>query len=632
MRKLIYAIIALALFNNVQAQTPPSLTLTQFAQGFSIPVGIEHCGDSRLFIVQQRGLIRILNANGSINSTAFLDITSLVSSSGNERGLLGLAFHPDYATNGYFYVNYTRSSDGATRVSRFSVNPADPNDALENSELNLLTIAQPYSNHNGGQIRFGPDGYLYIGMGDGGSADDPNGNGQSTTTLLGKMLRIDVDNGSPYGIPASNPYAGMTNPKPEIWATGMRNPWRFNFDRCTGDLWIGDVGQDYYEEVDFQPASSTGGENYGWRCREGLHECPTCNTSGCATTGFTDPIYEYQHTNPNGCSISGGYVYRGGIYGGMFGWYLFTDYCSGRIWGSYPNGSGGFTTSVLTTNTTITNNLSTFGEDYVGELYLAGQSNGRIYKISVSTCAAVAYICGGDVTICEGETALLAATAGEGNSYQWQLDGNDIPGAESDTYLATADGVYRITVTRALNCFAESNEITVTVLPTPAASFSGLNSNYCVNYSPSTLSGSPAGGTFSGPGVSGNTFNPLTAGEGTHDIVYSYTDNNGCTDTETLTTTVNPCTSIDEAVLDNMNLYPNPAENLLNIEFYVSGKMDVVMNIYNATGQLVKAEQNSFAGGMNKVQTDISALAAGVYVAELQGLSGKEQRRFVVSR
>ncbi len=632
MQKLLYAFIALVCFNNLQAQTPPSLTFTQFATGFSIPVGIEHCGDDRLFIVQQRGIIKILNANGTTNSAAFLDITSLVSSSGNERGLLGLAFHPNYTTNGYFYVNYTRLSDGATRVSRFSVNPADPNDALENSEVNLLTISQPYSNHNGGQIRFGPDGYLYIGMGDGGSADDPSGNGQNTTVLLGKMLRIDVDNGSPYGIPSTNPFATSNTNKKEIWAYGMRNPWRFNFDRCTNDLWIGDVGQDYYEEVDFEPAGDAGGRNYGWRCREGLHACPTCTTTGCGTTGFTDPVLEYAHSSPNGCSITGGYVYRGGIYGGMFGWYLNTDYCSGRFWGTYPNGSGGWTSSILTTNTTITNNIATFGEDYLGELYIAGQSNGRIYKISVSTCSAVAYICGGDVTICEGSETSIKATYGAGNTYQWRLNGNDILNATSDTYFASEAGTYTVFVTNPGNCSAVSNGIEVTVLPAPVASFSGLSANYCLNYSPATLTGNPSGGTFYGPGITGNTFTPGTAGTGTHMIYYSYSGLNGCVGVDSSSTTVSTCTSIDEALLGNMNLYPNPAENLLNIEFYVSGKMDVVITIYNATGQLVKAEQKSFAGGMNKVQTDISALSSGVYVAELQGAAGKEQKRFVVRR
>ena len=553
MQKLLYAIIALVLFNNVQAQTPPSLTITQFATGFSIPVGIEHCGDSRLFIVQQRGLIKILNANGTTNSAAFLDIASLVSSSGNERGLLGLAFHPDYANNGYFYVNYTRSSDGATRISRFSVNPSDPNDALENSEVNLLTITQPYSNHNGGQIRFGPDGYLYIGMGDGGSAGDPQENGQDPLELLAKMLRIDVDGGSPYSIPQSNPYYGLTNPKPEIWAMGMRNPWRFSFDLCTGDMWIGDVGQDEYEEIDFEPAGDEGGHNYGWDCYEGNH---VYESTGCGQqSGYTFPVYEYQHSNPNGCSITGGFVYRGGIYGAMYGWYLFTDYCSGRIWGTYPNGSGGFTTSVLTTNNTITNNLSTFGEDYRGELYLAGQSNGRIYKITVSTCLPSAAICGGDIEICQNETAELTAIFGEGNTYQWQLNGNDIDGATSSTYSTTVPGTYTVVVTNGSLCSDESNAVVVSL-----------------------------------------------------------------------------CTSIDDAVAGVLNLYPNPAVNVLNIEFYLQEKAEVVITIYNTTGQLVKSESKLFESGQNKLQTDIAELTNGVYVAEIKREYGKTQKRFVVSR
>ncbi len=629
MKQLLYAFASLVIFNNVQAQTP-TIAVTQFATGFTSPVGMEHCGDDRLFVVQQRGLIRILNTNATINSAAFLDITSLVNSTGDERGLLGLAFHPNYANNGYFYVNYTRSSDGATRISRFTRNPADPNDALENSEVNLLTIAQPYSNHNGGQIRFGPDGYLYIGMGDGGSADDPNGNGQNLTALLGKMLRIDVDNGSPYGIPSTNPYATSATYKKEIWAYGMRNPWRFNFDRCTGDLWIGDVGQDYYEEVDFQAASSTGGQNYGWRCREGLHACPTCNTSGCGTTGFTDPVYEYTHSTPNGCSITGGFVYRGGIYGGLFGWYLFTDYCSGRIWGTYSNGSGGWNTTIL--GDFLTNQYTSFGEDYLGELYLMGRYNGRIYKISESTCLPTAYICEGDLQVCEGSEVPITATYGFGNTYQWSLNGNDIPDATSDSYLATVAGTYTVTVTNTGSCSDESNAVTLTVNPLPVASFSGLSANYCINYAPSTLTGTPGSGTFYGPGISGNTFDPSVSGAGTHPIVYCFTDNNGCTDCDTLTTTVSACTSIDEAVLGEMNLYPNPAENLLTIEFYVSGKMDVEFTIFNATGQLVKSEQKTFAGGMNKVQTDISSLSSGVYVAELQSASGKEMKRFVVRR
>lgn len=552
MRKLIYAIASLIIFNNVQAQTTPTIAVTQWVTGFSSPVGMEHCGDSRLFVVQQRGLIRILNANGTINSAAFLDIASLVSSSGNERGLLGLAFHPNYATNGYFYVNYTRSSDGATRISRFSVNPNDPNDALENSEFNILTITQPYSNHNGGQIRFGPDGYLYIGMGDGGSADDPDENGQDPLELLGKMLRIDVDGGSPYAIPADNPFFGMTNPKPEIWSLGMRNPWRFSFDRCTGDLWIADVGQDVYEEINVEPAGDAGGRNYGWDCYEANH---VFESTGCGQQStFTFPIYEYSHSNANGCSVTGGHVYRGGIYGGLYGWYLFTDFCSGRVWGTYPNGSGGWTTVVL--DDFLTNQYSSFGEDYRGELYLIGRTNGRIYKISETTCLPTAAICGStDIEICQGETADLSAIYGEGNTYQWQLNGGDIDGATSSTYSTTVPGTYTVVVTNGSMCSDESNAVVVSL-----------------------------------------------------------------------------CTSLDELAAGAFNLYPNPAENMLNIEFFVAEKTSVEVAVYTTAGQLVLSENNLFSAGVNKLQTDISALPAGVYVAQLQSNAGKEQKRFVITR
>ena len=250
------------------AQT--KIALNVYAGGFTRPVDIVNAGDSRLFIVEQRGIIKIIDGNGQVLSTPFLDIDARVGSQGNEQGLLGLAFHPDYANNGFFYVNYTNNS-GDTRIARFKVSADNPNVADPNSEKLLLPVDQPYSNHNAGDLTFGPDGYLYFGLGDGGSGGDPQNNGQTATAYLGKMLRIDVDNGDPYAIPPTNPFKDTDFYLDEIWATGLRNPWRFSFDRLTGDLWIGDVGQDAWEEIDFQPASSTGGENYGWRCYEGNH-------------------------------------------------------------------------------------------------------------------------------------------------------------------------------------------------------------------------------------------------------------------------------------------------------------------------------------------------------------------------
>lgn len=347
-----------------------TIGLQTFATGFSSPVAIVNAGDSRLFVVQRGGAIRILNANGTINATNFLTLTSSTIVSGGERGLLGLAFHPNYATNGYFYINYTRASDGATVIARYSVS-ANPDVADASSAQVLLTIAQPFSNHNGGSLVFGPDGYLYIGMGDGGSGGDPDNYGQNINSLLGKMLRIDVDSVSPYAIPAGNPYAGATPGADEIWAVGMRNPWKFSFDRQTGDLWIADVGQNAREEIN-KAASTAAGLNYGWRCYEA--NIPY-NTNGCqSASNYFMPVANYALSNGN-CSITGGYVYRGSTYPNMIGKYFFADYCSNRI-GWVENNGGTITWSSL-----FTGNFVSFGEDINGELYVAGISNGTISKI-----------------------------------------------------------------------------------------------------------------------------------------------------------------------------------------------------------------------------------------------------------
>lgn len=347
-----------------------TISLQTFATGFSSPVAIVNAGDSRLFVVQRGGAIRILNANGTINATNFLTLTSSTIVSGGERGLLGLAFHPNYATNGYFYVNYTRASDGATVIARYSVS-ANPDVAEASSAQVLLTIAQPFNNHNGGSLVFGPDGYLYIGMGDGGSGGDPDNYGQNINSLLGKMLRIDVDSGSPYAIPAGNPYAGATQGADEIWAVGMRNPWKFSFDKQTGDLWIADVGQNAREEIN-KAASTAAGLNYGWRCYEA--NIPY-NTNGCqSVSNYFMPVANYALGNGY-CSITGGYVYRGSTYPNMVGKYFFSDYCSNRI-GWVENNGGTITWSSL-----FSGNFVSFGEDINGELYIAGISNGTISKI-----------------------------------------------------------------------------------------------------------------------------------------------------------------------------------------------------------------------------------------------------------
>jgi glucose/arabinose dehydrogenase len=350
-----------------QPVIPPasSAAWTRVADGFSRPVFVTHAGDPRLFIVEQRGMIWILQ-DGQRLPDPFLDIRPRVNDRGNEQGLLGLAFDPHYADNGYFYLDYT-GAGGTTHIARYRVSD-DPDRADESSEVTLLTINQPYANHNGGMLAFGPDGDLYIGVGDGGSAGDPQGNGQRLDTLLGKILRIDVG-GDPYNIPPDNPLAAGGG-RAEIWAYGLRNPWRFAFDSLTGDLYIGDVGQNSMEEIDFQPAGAPGGRNYGWNLREG-----TSAYAGGTAPDLIDPAAEYDHSM--GCSVTGGEVFRDRRLPGWSGVYLYGDFCSGRIWGLRADGSGGWLHADLWPTRF---QISSFGLDSAGRVYLA-DLNGSIQRL-----------------------------------------------------------------------------------------------------------------------------------------------------------------------------------------------------------------------------------------------------------
>lgn len=348
-------------------------TLTEISSGFERPLAVTNTGeDARLFVVEQTGRIRIVEA-GQVLSTPFLDVSAKIST-GGERGLLSVTFHPDYANNGRFFINYTDRS-GNTVIAEYRVS-ADPNVADAASERVLLTFEQPYANHNGGQLAFGTDGYLYIGTGDGGAANDPLNAGQDLSTLLGKLLRIDVDNGDPYAIPEDNPFVGQDGARAEIWAYGLRNPWRFSFDRDTGDLFIADVGQNAYEEVNFQPASSTGGENYGWRVTEGAHCFDPAD--GCDTAGITMPIMEYSHRSGAGRSITGGYRYRGGAVSTLQDAYVFGDFVSGNIWASTFTGESWATVQLFDTNYAI----AAFGQDAAGELYVVDYNSGTLYRFS----------------------------------------------------------------------------------------------------------------------------------------------------------------------------------------------------------------------------------------------------------
>ncbi len=343
-----------------------------FASGLDRPIGIWHADDSsgRLFVIEQAGVIRIIQ-DGKILAAPFLDIRERVGSKGNEQGLLGLAFHPDYQDNGYFYVNYT-DKQGDTSISRFRVAETDADLADPTSEIRLLQIPQPYANHNGGEVAFGPDGLLYLGLGDGGAAGDPRNNAQSIESLLGKILRIDVDQGDTYTTPADNLFTAQQ--LPEIWAYGLRNPWRFSFDGLTGDLYIGDVGQNEWEEINFLAASSPAGANFGWKYMEGNH--PYSSETPSADLILIPPIAEYDHSA--GCSVTGGIVYRGSLLPEWNGIYLFGDFCSGRVSGLLRLSQETWQQQALFETGS---SIAAFGEDESGEVYLVDLS-GTIFRLT----------------------------------------------------------------------------------------------------------------------------------------------------------------------------------------------------------------------------------------------------------
>jgi len=340
--------------------------------GLASPVGLEHAGDGsgNLFIVEQDGLIRILDGT-MLLATPFLDIRDRIGRNGSEQGLLGLAFHPNYFVNGYFYVNYT-DFDGNTVIARFQRSDMDPNFADPESEKKLFSITQPFSNHNGGALAFGPDGYLYLGLGDGGSAGDPQGNGQSLNSLLGKVLRIDIDQSEPYSIPPDNPF-NDGSAKPEIWAYGLRNPWRFSFDRITGDLFIGDVGQNEWEEINFLPFGANGDLNFGWNFFEGTHPYSGLSPE---KKRLVMPVSEYHHDL--GCSVTGGIVYRGAKLPDFYGTYLYGDYCSGRVWGLLRDEQRNWISTILFEGVA---NISSFGEDESGEIYLVNHQGSLLLLV-----------------------------------------------------------------------------------------------------------------------------------------------------------------------------------------------------------------------------------------------------------
>jgi glucose/arabinose dehydrogenase len=629
MRSLFLFLSSFLFTVNVFAQ--PQFSFQSYLSGLTHPLYITHAGDERMFVVEKSGIIKVVQP-GSTTPTVFLNITSLVKYTGStnsEQGLLGLAFHPDYKNNGYFYVNYTKDtsiSNGPTIIARYSVSNNDSNVANPNSAQIILNIPQPFTNHNGGCLQFGSDGYLYIGMGDGGSANDPNGYGQDKLTLLGKMLRIDV-NAATYSIPSTNPYYGMASARNEIWAYGLRNPWRFSFDRITQDLWMGDVGQNAWEELNFQPAASTGGENYGWRCYEGNN---SFNTSGCPSQStMVFPFYEYGHNTAGGYSVTGGYVYRSAKYKGAWGYYLFSDAVNQHLWATIKNNTVFNTTKVM--NGTAGSSNVSFGQDIYGGLYIVKHSGGtvqRIVETGTKQPKAFVFNSGSVNNICEGNNYELKALYHPDLNYEWQKDGQTISGTNNSvTHFATESGLYRVivsdpTVAQSLPDTSETTQ--VIVVPASVSSLQQNNYTVDVNDAAFQIDVTIQGGTFSGTGVdSSGLFTPSLAGLGTHQIVYT-TMYFGCPQRDTATIVVTGTVGINDVNNNNgIQIFPNPNHGRFNV---VSTETILKITVTDILGKVIL----SYAPNQSQFLIQTNETANGIYFVKIETGSGAVIERIFI--
>ncbi len=609
MRNLLTGISLLFLFTSISSA---QISLVPFATGASDPVDIKNCGDERLFVVEQRGFIYIYDTNGARIDTPFLDIQTRTRF-GSEQGLLGLAFPSDFREHGYFYVNYTAQTRGNTRISRFRVSPLDSNRAEPSSEEILMELYQPYSNHNGGHLAFGADGYLYIGTGDGGSGGDPQNRAQNPDSLMGKFLRIEVDPSYPgYKIPPTNPFACSPLPgRDEVWSLGWRNPWRWSFDRATGDLWVGDVGQGAFEEVDFEAANAPGGLNYGWRCYEGN---AVYNGTGCASpASYVAPVATTDH-NSGVCSVIGGYVYRGSRYNDMYGKYFFTDYCSPVMYTLESDGAGGFI------NTTLGNlggsSFAGFGEDMWGELYIGTLSTGTIYKFISNDCTPVATINHGLDTLsdCGQAPARLYVPAGRNFDYTWYRDGIMLA-SDSSEIMADSAGTYVVVVMNPATLCTNSDTLVLVNSAPLALNFSGLDTLYCIYNQSVNLQPSIPGGYFSGEGMECFSFNPALAGEGFHEITYTYESAQGCVYETSQTVRVDACLGItDNSWLKTFQVYPNPGDGSFTIDFESDRRRTVRLEIRSIVGQQLYSVDYEIQPGMTRIQPDLRLPDSGMYL------------------
>ena len=601
--KPVLLILSLIITGGIRSMAQPIIDLELITTGFNEPVDIASAGDERLFIVSRHGTIEILYPDLSVST--FLDIDDRVGSGGGEQGLQGLVFHPDYASNGFFYVNYTDTL-GDTHISRFSVSAGDPDLADPDSELLLIYADQPANNHNSGDLNFGPDGYLWLCTGNGGGP--ANGNAQDTTSILGKVLRIDVDGGSPYAIPADNPFIGEPGVD-EMWALGLRNPWRFSFDRLTGDLWIADVGGAIKEEVNFRPVSSGGGENYGWQCYEASYQSALCDTS----IDFTFPIFEYNH-NPftGGYAITGGFVYRGNAYPHLYGYYTTIDYVTGNAWALHSDGMGGWLVDTLGF---LVDHITSFGEDQNGEIYACEKDAGNIYRLK-DLCGSFALT--SDIT---DETALgvsdgsidLTVTGGNAPySISWSTGASseDLSGLSADTYTVTVTddlGCVQTGVFEVAQLCGPAIDVQVSDITTSSATISWSPSGaglYKVQYI--TMGGTP--GQITTPDTS-VTLSGLDAG-----AVYVFRVRNKCSGT-TATYTASGAFMTDplrDGMVSGLEVFPNPTTGLLYLE---SDMQDTPVLIRDVSGNPVMHYNDC------PDVIDLSGLPNGIYILEIHGRS-----------
>ncbi|MEO0311995.1 MAG: hypothetical protein RIQ89_1652 [Bacteroidota bacterium] len=618
-------IVLLLLFLIGNNKSDGQIALTQIANGFVDPVDIQHCGDGRLFVVQQNGFIRIIDSTGAVLPTPFLNVTNKVAY-GGERGLLGMAFDPNYATNGYFYIAYTGTGGGNNRVSRYSVSAGNPNKADSLSGVVVISIFDPYSNHNGGDLAFSPkDGYLYYGTGDGGSANDPQNRAQNKDSLLGKMLRLDVGSGiATYQIPPTNPLVGAAG-RDEIWATGLRNPWRFSFDRLTADLWIGDVGQGAWEEVNLQLADATTGGNYGWRCYEAN---ANFNTSGCqAASNYDAPLLGISH-NDGSCSVIGGYVYRGAEFASLWGEYFFTDYCYDNIKSLKKDTAGNY---ILTAYGTSfpggAYEYSGWGEDVYGEMYLASLA-GQIYKLSSTDTTPVAYISDQDtLLLCEGN-AVLQTPRGRGFTYDWTLNGTSL-GVNSYQIIPTVGGLYQVTAYNSNFESAISTPVLVILNSNPVVSLQGIDTLYCEYNAGIVLNGNPSGGIFTIDGAVADSLNPATLGLGNHLLNYVFTDLNGCSGADQVNFVIDECLSVNDNYLAaSASVFPNPNRGHFQIRFS-NFESTAMITLTDIAGRILYSEAHNGNQG-TQIATINLPLAAGYYFLTIRNKIHSTTMRFEV--